>query len=90
MSITGFFVLFSVTWFVTLWVMLPIGLRTQEDENEVVPGTQSGAPANLRFGHKIKMVTIISTLIWLAMISAIYFSGVELHDLDLLNVLNEN
>lgn len=89
MSITGFFVLFAVTWFLCLWVMLPIGLRTQEDENDVVSGTQSGAPANLNFGRKIKMVTIIATLIWLVMISAIYFSGITLVDLDFFNVLGE-
>lgn len=89
MSITGFFVLFAVTWFLCLWVMLPIGLRTQEDENDVVAGTQSGAPANLNFGRKIKMVTIVATLIWIVMISAIYFSGITIADLDLFNVLGE-
>lgn len=87
MSITGFIVLFAVTWFICLWVMLPIGLRTQEDEGERVPGTQSGAPANLRFGRKVFWVTVIASSIWICMIAAIVITGVELINLDVMGVL---
>ena len=48
MGIMSGLVLYAVIWFVVLFVVLPIGLRTQGDEDEIVKGTQAGAPANFR------------------------------------------
>lgn len=35
---------FFIIWWVMLFVSLPIGLRTQDDEEDVVLGTTSSAP----------------------------------------------
>ncbi|MCB1409914.1 MAG: DUF1467 family protein, partial [Rhodobacteraceae bacterium] len=37
------FVLYAFLWFLTLLVVLPIRLKTQEDVGEVVPGTPRSA-----------------------------------------------
>jgi len=82
MAITSAIVLFAVVWFMVMFVVLPIGRRTQGDEGEVVPGTQAGAPANFDLRRTVLIVTAISLVVW-AIICAVILSGViSIRDLD--------
>ena len=82
MGITSAIVLFAVIWFMVMFIALPIGLRTQGDEGEIVPGTQAGAPANFNVKRKMLIVTAISAALWV-IIAGIIFSGViSVRDLD--------
>ena len=40
--------LYFVVWWMTLFAVLPFGVRTQGESGHVVPGTPEGAPANPR------------------------------------------
>ncbi len=64
MTISAAAVLFAVIWFMTLFIALPIGLKTQGDDGKVVPGTHASSPMNLRLGRKMLWVTLITFLIW--------------------------
>ena len=75
MSITAALVLFSVTWFMVFFVVLPLRLTTQGDAGEVTPGTPAGAPAGMVVRRKARLTTIIATVIWAAL-SAVILSGV--------------
>ncbi|MHA6266061.1 DUF1467 family protein [uncultured Aliiroseovarius sp.] len=82
MSITAAIVLYVVIWFVVMFVTLPVRLRTQGDEGEVVPGTHAGAPANFKLGRTMVIVTIITTAVW-AVVAGIIVSGwISVEDLD--------
>jgi len=82
MAITSAIVLFAVIWFMVLFVTLPIRLRTQDDEGEVVPGTQAGAPANFKVKRTMLIVTAITVVLW-ALIAGVIISGViSVRDLD--------
>jgi predicted secreted protein len=82
MSITAAAVLYVVIWFVTMFVVLPIRLRTQGDEGEIVPGTHAGAPANFKLGRTLLIVTLVGTVVW-AIISGIIISGlIGIEDID--------
>jgi len=84
MSITAALVVLAITWFMVLFVVLPIGLRTQGDEEEVVHGTHAGAPANLQIGRKLKVTTLVAIPV-AGLICAVVISGViTLDDVDLL------
>lgn len=65
MNIGAALVLFAVIWFMVLFVVLPIGLRSQQDDGDVVPGTPASSPVNPNIGKKAKWTTIIAILIWL-------------------------
>lgn len=85
MSITAAIVLYVVIWFVTMFVVLPIGLRTQGDEGEIVPGTHAGAPADFKLGRTMIIVTIIGTIVW-AVVAGIIVSGwITVEDIDWFN-----
>ena len=75
MGPTSAIVLFFVIWFMVLFVVLPIGLRTQEDDDDVVPGTHSGSPSNFRVRRTLLIVTVVSVVIF-AVIAGIILSGV--------------
>ncbi|QPH54880.1 DUF1467 family protein [Pontivivens ytuae] len=66
MSITSILVVFAVMWFLTLFVVLPIGQRSQEEDGNVVPGTPAGAPAEPKMKRKV-----IITTIWAAILTTI-------------------
>lgn len=85
MAITSAIVLYAVIWFMTLLVALPIGMRTQGDENDVVPGTPESAPANLRLGRKMIWVTIITTVLWAPLVAFILSGTLTIKDLDFFN-----
>lgn len=82
MAITSAIVLYAVIWFMTLFIALPIGLRTQGDENDIVPGTHAGSPANFNVRRKLLIVTLVCTVIW-AVVTAVILSGmISVSDID--------
>lgn len=82
MTITSVIVLYAVLWFLTLFVVLPIRVRTQGEAGEVVPGTPSSAPAEPMLRRKFLWVTLIATALWLAVCATILWSGLTIRDLD--------
>lgn len=82
MAITSALVLYAVTWFMTMFIALPIGLRTQGDDNQIVEGTHAGAPNNYNPKRKALWVTLVATVIWVLLVLAITYSGITWRDLD--------
>ncbi|HBZ45035.1 MAG TPA: DUF1467 domain-containing protein [Maritimibacter sp.] len=74
MSITGGAVLFVVVWFMTMFIVLPITLRTQGEDGDVVPGTHEGAPSNFKLGRTMLITTLVTLPLW-GIIVAIILSG---------------
>ncbi|WJR81500.1 DUF1467 family protein [Bradyrhizobium sp. NP1] len=64
-TISTAFAIYFVLWWVTLFVTLPFGVRSQHETGEGAPGTDPGAPIVTRMGRK---------LIWTTLISAVIFS----------------
>ncbi|MGB0496859.1 MAG: DUF1467 family protein [Rubricella sp.] len=82
MTITGAIVLYAVIWFMTLFVVLPIGYRSQEEAGEVEPGTPASAPSNLRVKSKLMWATLVGTAIWAAVCGVILSGWISVADLD--------
>lgn len=87
MAITSALVLYAVIWFLTLFVTLPVGLRTQGDENEVTEGTHAGAPANFRIKRTMIIVSIIAAIIWAIVFSIIVSGMISVRDFDWRDVM---
>ena len=66
MNWTGAIALYFIIWWLTLFAVLPIGVRSQEEAGEIVPGSEIGAPAKARMGFKVLLTTAISIPIFLA------------------------
>ncbi|WP_421723714.1 DUF1467 family protein [Bauldia sp.] len=63
MSIISLVAIFFVVWWVALFAVLPWGMRSQEEEGEVVLGTASSAPNNPRLVRKAIVTTVVATII---------------------------
>jgi predicted secreted protein len=82
MTITAAFVLFSVIWFIALLVALPIGLTTQGEAGEVVPGTPASAPVDAMLRKKLLWVTLVTLALWGALCAVVLWGGISVRDLD--------
>jgi predicted secreted protein len=56
--------IYFVLWWVTLFLTLPFGVRSQHEEGEGAPGTDPGAPIVARMGYKLIWTTVISAIIF--------------------------
>ena len=55
---------FFLIWWVTLFAVLPWGVRSQQEGGEVVPGTDPGAPLVPRLGRKLVWTTLITCAVY--------------------------
>ena len=60
------FAIFFIVWWITLFAMLSIGLKTQGEAGEVVPGTIESAPARPRFLLVFSLTTLVASIIFAA------------------------
>ena len=65
--------IYFVVWWLTLFAVLPFGVKTQQEEQSVVPGTAESAPAAPMLLKKIMATTLISALVF-AVIYGLYTS----------------
>ena len=56
--------LYIFIWWTSLFAVLPFGVRTQQEEGSVVPGTPESAPAKPRLLRAVLINTVISTIIF--------------------------
>ncbi len=60
-------VVWLIIWWLVLFIILPIGIRGQAEEGDIVKGTEPGAPHTLNIKRKFIQTTIISSVLWVLM-----------------------
>ena len=63
MPFGSFIAIFFVVWWIVLFAVLPFGMRTQEEEGEVVLGTSPSAPANPHLVRTAIITTIVAAIV---------------------------
>lgn len=74
MGLFSAFVVFILVWWVTLFTVLPLGVRGQAEEGDIAKGTEPGAPVESQMKRKLILTTIISIVAW-AVICGVIISG---------------
>ncbi len=83
MNIVSSLVLLAVVWFLTLFILLPVGLRTQGDEGETLEGTHAGSPASsFSMKRKLRQVTLVAFPVWAMICAIIIWGGITVEDVD--------
>lgn len=85
MAITSAIVLFAVIWFMLLLIALPMRMKSQEQDGNVVPGTPASAPVNPMIGKKMIWVTVVTVVLWVPLVAFIMSGVVSIHDIDFYN-----
>ncbi len=76
--------IYAICWWVVLFMILPIGVRTQHEEGEVTPGTAESAPVAPRILIKMLATTIISGLIFAVIYVVIVYGIITIDDIPFL------
>ena len=64
--------IYFVIWWITLFLTLPFGVRSQHEDGGGTPGTDPGAPIKTRMGRKLIWTTVLSLVIYALGVLAYY------------------
>ncbi len=64
MGLTLSLAVYFVIWWLVLFTVLPLGVSTQGEEGDVVPGTPESAPATPQLKWKFLLTTIIAAIVF--------------------------
>ena len=67
--------IFLTIWFTVLFAVLPIGIRSQAESGEVVPGTDPGAPTAPRLAIKALLTTVVSIVAFVVLVMMLRVAG---------------
>ncbi|MCX2696282.1 MULTISPECIES: DUF1467 family protein [Ochrobactrum] len=81
MTIVSGIAMYFIFWWITLFALLPVGLRTQAEENDVTLGTVASAPAKPRIGLAFLRTTFVATAIFCIYYYLTQVQGFSLDDI---------
>ena len=84
MSLSFAIAIYAIIWWIVLFAMLPIGVRTQEEEGDIAPGTAESAPHAPRLLAKMLATTVVASLIFAAVYVIIAHRLITLDDIPFL------
>lgn len=85
MAITSALVLFAVIWFMLLLMALPLRMKSQEEDGDVVPGTPASAPSDPMIKKKMIWVTVVTFVLWAPLCWFIISGILTVEDIDFYN-----
>ena len=74
------FVVYILLWWLTLFIILPQGIKAQSEDGEIVKGSEPGAPVDANIKAKFIRTTIIATVLWV-LTCALIMSGLVQWDM---------
>lgn len=83
MKIGTLIAMYFVVWWICLFAILPLRVRTQGEAGEVVPGTPASAPARPALLLKAAINTVVSAVVFAGLL-ALLNSGLGLDDIPFL------
>lgn len=87
MTITAALVLFSVTWFLVFFCVLPVRFESQAEAGSITPGTPASAPADAAIGKKAKITTLIAVVIFAGLYWVITSGVITRDNMDVFHIL---
>jgi predicted secreted protein len=81
MSFLSIFAVYFIIWWLTLFAVLPLGMRSQAEDGDVTLGTVASAPSNFRGLRVVLLTTAISAVIYGIWFVASNYLGFNLNSL---------
>jgi len=85
MNVVTAIVLYAIVWFMTLFVVLPMRLQSQDEAGARVAGTHGSAPENPQLRKRFIVTTAIALVIWGILVAIILTGAITVADIDLFN-----
>lgn len=77
MSITFSLALYFIIWWTVLFAVLPLGMRTQDEAGDVVPGTPGSAPAKPNFVRIFATTTVAAAVVFAIVWAVMHFGLID-------------
>jgi len=71
MAVTTYIAIYFLIWWLSLFAVLPWGVRSQEEGGDIVPGSDPGAPMTHTVGRKLLWTTLVASIVF-ALFYAVY------------------
>jgi predicted secreted protein len=62
MQLGSVLAVYFIIWWLTLFIVLPFGIRSQQEAGQIVSGSDPGAPSTLRIARIVLTTTFVSGL----------------------------
>lgn len=85
LSIASYFII----WWLTLFMILPLGVKTQAEDGDVVPGSAESAPTSPNILKKMGLTTIVAAIIFAGVYSVITYNLISIDDIPFLPKFND-
>jgi predicted secreted protein len=82
--------IYGIVWWLTLFLVLPFGVKTQQEAGEVDEGTAPSAPLRPQIWQKMAITTVLSAAIFASIYWTIVLTGITLDDIPLFPKFGEN
>ena len=89
MKIGTLIAMYFVIWWICLFAVLPLRVRTQGETGEVVPGTPASAPATEVVRKKALITTAIAVVVWALIVAFITSGVVSIHETDVFGIMDK-
>ena len=73
--------IYFVIWWLVLFVVLPFGVKSQHEMEEIAPGTEHGAPPQPQLLKKVGATTVVAGIIFAGVYLYFGVFGLTLEDL---------
>lgn len=84
MSLPFAIAIYFICWWLVLFMILPIGVRTQQEDGEIVPGSAESAPTSPHLAAKLVATTVVASIIFAGIYAVIVFKLITLDDIPFL------
>ena len=73
--------IYVIIWWVVLFTILPLGVRTQEEAGAVTEGTPESAPARPQLGRKLAATTLVASIVFGGIYVLLVYKPIGLDDI---------
>lgn len=73
--------IYFVVWWLTLFTVLPWGIRAQHEDGNIVKGSEPGAPSKSVIKKKFLQNTVVAAIVWLVIMVIITFDLVTIDNI---------
>ena len=74
-GLAGALAFYFVVWWITLFAILPFGVKSQHETQETVPGTEPGAPVTPALAEKAIWTTLVGGVVFLVALASMPLVG---------------
>ncbi len=84
MSLSLAAAIYLICWWLVLFAILPIGVRTQQEAGAVEPGTPESAPVAAQLWRKLAATTVVASVVFGLIYVMIVYKPITLDDIPFL------